>query len=156
MTGSTSSEQGATPASIEAEVAGYVATVRDVEGRCKAAFLPHLRDHGITRAEIHYDGGGDEGSVGDVFAFAGEAAIDLPDIQCDHFALEYSGAVSSHIMRLEDALAAFAENAVCTHHCGWENGEGAHGIIAIDVASGAVSMTHNIRFIDYETSETEL
>jgi len=75
---------------------------------------------------------------------------------CDHFALEYNGSVTTRTVDLEDALSAFAENAVCTHHCGWENGEGAHGIIGIDVASGSVTLTHNTRFIDYDTSETEL
>src|SRR3546814_14258363 len=58
--------------------------------------------------------------------------------------------------QLEDALSSFAENAVCDHHGGWENGEGAYGEIVIDVASGGVTITHNARFIDYDTTETEL
>lgn len=53
-------------------------------------------------------------------------------------------------------LSAFVDNAICARHAGWEDGEGAYGTIAIDVASGAVTLTHNSRFIDYDTTEAEL
>ena len=145
-----------TEARIKAEIAAHRASVRDVEARCKAAFLPLLIGHGITRVEIHYDGSGDEGMVGDVVAFADEQAAELPAILCDHFSVEFNGEIESRPMQLEDALSTFAENAVCDHHYGWENGEGAHGTIMIDVATGAVTLTHNERFIDYDTTETEL
>ncbi|WP_337847801.1 DUF6878 family protein [Sphingomonas sp.] len=151
-----SADPAAAEARIRAEVAVQHASVTEVTARCKAAFLPLLLEHGVTRVEIYYDGGGDEGSVGDVLAFAGDEATVLPAILCDHFALQYSGAVESRTMQLEDALSAFAENAVCDHHCGWENGEGAHGTITIDVATGTVNLTHNERFIDYDTTEMEL
>lgn len=156
MTQQPISIQPASEAAIIAEIETGLTTVQDVEARCKTAFLPLLREHGIARVEVHYDGGGDEGSVGDVFAYRDDASAELPTILCDHFALEYNGSVTTRTIDLEDALSAFAENAVCTHHCGWENGEGAHGIVGIDVASGFVTLTHNTRFIDYETSETEL
>lgn len=149
-------EQPSPEAAILAELDSHIAVVGQVEARCKAAFLPLLREHGITKVEVHYDGGGDEGSVGDVFAFADGDPIDLPKILCDHHRLEYSGLVTMTTIELEDALSAFAEEALGAHHGGWENGEGAHGVIAIDVATGAVALTHNIRFIDYETSELEL
>lgn len=156
MTQKPNADHPAPEAAIKTDIDLYLEAVRGVEARCKEAFLPLLRGHGISRVEIHYDGGGDEGSVGDVFVFADTEAVDLPGILCEHHRLEYNGAVTSETIQLEDALSAFSENALCTHYCGWENGEGAHGIIAIDVATGAVQLTHNIRFIDYETSETEL
>src|SRR3546814_5388753 len=74
----------------------------------------------------------------------------------DLYAADYVGNVRSSALQLEDALSSFAENAVCDHHGGWENGEGAYGEIVIDVASGGVTITHNARFIDYDTTETEL
>lgn len=146
----------ATEADIKAKIGARVATVRDVEARCKAAFLPLLREHGITRVEIGYDGSGDEGFVGDVLAYSGNELADIPAIQCDHYSLDFKGEVHTRTMQLEDALSAFGENAVCDHHCGWENGEGAHGTIAIDVASATITLTHNERFIDYETTEAEI
>ncbi|QPI75520.1 DUF6878 family protein [Sphingobium sp. Cam5-1] len=149
-------EHAAAAARIVADIDEQLARVREAESRCKAAFLPLLAEHGITRVEIGYDGGGDEGSVGDVTAYAGDAVQDLPTILCDHFAVEWGGGITSRAIQLGDALSAFAENAASDHHSGWENGEGAWGTIEIDVASGAVTLTHNSRFIDYETSETEL
>lgn len=149
-------EHVATAARIVAEIDEQLERVREAEKRCKAAFLPILGEHGITRVEIGYDGGGDEGSVGDVTAYAGDNTHDLPSVLCDHFAVEWGGDMSSRAIQLEDALSAFAENAASDHHNGWENGEGAWGTIEIDVASGAVRLTHNSRFVDYDTSETEL
>lgn len=149
-------EHAATAARIVAEIDEQLDRVREAEARCKAAFLPILVEHGITRVEIVYDGGGDEGSVGDVTAYAGDEPRDLPPVLCDHFAVEWGGDITSRAIQLEDALSAFAENAASDHHSGWENGEGAWGTIAIDVASGAVMLTHNSRFVDYDTTETEL
>ena len=149
-------EHAAAAARIVAEIDEQIDRVREAERRCKAAFLPLLAEHGITRVEIGYDGGGDEGAVGDVTAFAGEDTCDLPSVLCDHFSVEWGGDMASRAIQLEDALSAFAENAASDHHIGWENGEGAWGTIEIDVASGAVSLTHNSRFVDYETTETEL
>ncbi|MDE8650590.1 DUF6878 family protein [Novosphingobium album (ex Liu et al. 2023)] len=146
----------ATISLVEADLHDALTAVQSVEARCKDAFLPHLRAHGITRVEIHYDGGGDEGTVGEVSAYTQDGDAELPHILCDHHSLEYSGEVKIRTIDLEDALSAFAENAVCARHAGWEDGEGACGTIAIDVGSGAVTLTHNSRFIDYETSEAEL
>ena len=143
-------------ARITAEIAAQVAIVREAESRCKAALLPLLAEHGFSRVEIGYDGGGDEGSVCDVTAYRGEDAAELPAIQCEHFSAEYGGSVASRMLQLEDALSAFADNCASNHHSGWENGEGAWGTLAIDVATGTVTLTHNDRFVDYETTETEL
>jgi len=145
------SDQAAIQARIEAEIAEHAAAVRRVEARCKSAFLPILREHGITRVDISYDGGGDEGMMGDVTAYGGQSVRELPSVLCDHYAVDYGGNVRSSALQLEDALSSFAENAVCDHHGGWENGEGAYGEIVIDVASGGVTITHNARFIDYDT-----
>ena len=150
------SDQAAIQARIEAEIAEHAAAVRRVEARCKSAFLPILREHGITRVDISYDGGGDEGMMGDVTAYGGQSVRELPSVLCDHYPVDYGGNVRSSALQLEDALSSFAENAVCDHHGGWENGEGAYGEIVIDVASGGVTITHNARFIDYDTTETEL
>ena len=149
-------EHVATAARIVAEIDEQLERVREAERCCKAAFLPLLAAHGITRVEIGYDGGGDEGSVGDVAAYAGEESRDLPAILCDHFSVEWGGDMTARAIQLEDALSAFAENSASNRHSGWEDGEGAWGTIEIDVASGAVTLTHNSRFVDYETTETEL
>jgi hypothetical protein len=156
MTTDTMAPDPAAPAPIDAHLQAALLAVRNVETRCKDAFLPLLHAHDIARVEIHYDGGGDEGTVGEVNAYGTQGDAALPSILCDHHSLEYNGEVSVRTIDLEDALAAFAENAVCARHAGWEDGEGACGTIAIDVASGTVTLTHNCRFIDYDTTEAEI
>src|SRR3546814_2053676 len=69
--------------------------------------------------------------MGDITAYRGDVVCELPSVLCDHYAVDYGGNVRSSALPLEDALSAFAENAVCDHHGGWENGEGAHGGIVI-------------------------
>ncbi|KAK0349688.1 hypothetical protein LTR94_032079, partial [Friedmanniomyces endolithicus] len=91
MTATDQSADAAITDPIEAELQAALSAVRTVEARCKDAFLPHLLDHGIVRVEIHYDGGGDQGSVGDVNAYTLEGEIALPRILCDHHSLAYSG-----------------------------------------------------------------
>lgn len=156
MTADTTAADSAAPEPIDAHLQAALLAVQNVEARCKDAFLPLLRAHAIARVEILYDGGGDEGTIGEVNAYGMEGDAELPSILCDHHSLEYNGEVRVRTIDLEDALAAFAENAVCARHAGWEDGEGACGTIGIDVASGAVTLTHNSRFIDYDTTEAEI
>src|SRR3546814_17473047 len=92
----------------------------------------------------------------DITAYRGDVVCELPSVLCDHYAVDYGGNVRSSALPLEDALSAFAANAVCDHHGGWENVEGAHGGIVIDVASGRVPLTHNAQSIDYHPHETDL
>ena len=156
MNADTLAAASATPDPIDTNLQAARLAVQSVEARCKEAFLPLLNAHGIARVEIHYDGGGDEGTVGEVHAYDKDGDAALPSILCDHHSREYNGQASTRTIALEDALAAFAENAVCARHAGWEDGEGACGTIAIEVASGAVTLTHNCRFIDYDTTEAEI
>lgn len=139
-----------------AEIDEHLSRVKIAGERCKADFLPILREHGIIRVEIDYDGGGDEGSVGAVTAYAGEEEVALPETLCDHHSVHYGGDIQSRAVQLEDAMSSFADNAVCTYHSGWENGEGAYGTVTIDVPTGTVRLSHHSRFIDYDTTETEL
>jgi hypothetical protein len=133
------------------------ATPEAVAAACKAAFLPLLRAHGIVRVTIGYDGGGDEGQTNDVLAFgADNEQRDLPAIDCASHSLTFSGTVTSTMARLKDALDTFADEVLCTQWSGWENGEGAWGEVAIDVAAGTATLTHHSRFVDYETHVTEL
>jgi len=67
-------DQAAAETVIQSDVDTCIETVQALGTRCKDAFLPLLREHAISRVEIHYDGGGDEGSVGEVLAFAGSDA----------------------------------------------------------------------------------
>src|SRR3546814_18395295 len=93
--------------------------------------------------------------IGDVTAYGGQSVRELPSVLCDHYAVDYGGNVRSSALQLEDALSSFAENAVCAHHGGWENGEGAYGEIVIDVASGGVTITTNARSTEERSVGTE-
>lgn len=131
-------------------------TPQDIEQRCKAILLPLLRQHGVTRVEIEYDGEGDEGSVCDVLAYQDGIPRALPNIECTLVALHYGGRVEESTVSLEHALSEFASNAVSARFEGWENGTGARGEIVIDVETEAVSLEHNNRFYDYDQTCVDL
>lgn len=124
---------------------------------CKASLFPILADHGIARVVIGYDGEGDEGQTNDISAYAADGTpADLPTVDAERHLLHHDGTVSSDIVALADALDSFAEEALCALHRGWEDGNGACGELELLVESRTVTLTHNSRFIDYDTDVTEL
>src|SRR3546814_20240288 len=105
------SDQAAIQARIKAEIAEHAAAVRRVEARCKSAFLPNLREHGITRVDISYDGCGDDGMMGDVPAYGGQSVRELPSVLCAHYAVASWGHVRSSALPTKDLLLTFAKHS---------------------------------------------
>lgn len=124
---------------------------------CKASLFPILAEHGIARVLIGYDGEGDEGQTNDISAYSADGTpIDLPKVDAECHQLKHDGTLSSTIATLGDALDSFADEALCALHRGWEDGNGACGELELLVESRTVTLTHNSRFIDYDTDVTEL
>src|SRR3546814_19550250 len=90
----------------------------------------------------------------DITAYRGDVVCELPSVLCDHYAVQYGGKVSRTAWPLEDAPSAFADTAVCEHHGGWHNGEGAQGGIVRDDAYGRLSHTRHAAFIATPPSAT--
>src|SRR3546814_20554481 len=84
-------EHAAIQARIEAEIAEHLAAVRAVEARCKAAFLPLLKKHGITRVDINHDGRRDEGMTVDRPAYRGDVVCALPSLLSSHYRHDHGG-----------------------------------------------------------------
>lgn len=146
-----------TEAGEDGPIVDWAVLARSVATRAKAAFCPILAAHGIVRVSIDYDGEGDEGQVHTITAFAADNTIvELPQVDCERHQTHFCGQVSVDIARLSDVLDTFAYEALAMFHQGWENGNGACGKITIDVASQAASLDHNARYVEYDTTATEL
>lgn len=133
------------------------ATAQTVFEACKAALFPVLAEHGIARVVIGYDGEGDEGQVNDITAYTATGEeLGLPSVDVERHQLNYNGSVTSDLIGLDHALDSFAVEALCALHSGWEDGNGACGELELLVESGTATLTHNSRFIDYDTASSEL
>ena len=121
----------------------------------KAAIFPALVAAGIARVTIEYDGGGDEGNLEPPEAFnADNNPVEFPGTQVTIVMLGFDNLTqSSETHCLRDAIESAACTLLETTHGGWEDGEGACGLISFDVASQAVTLEHRSRFVDYDTSE---
>ena len=125
-----------------------------VRKNCVIAFLKSL---GVGRVEIVYDGEGDSGQIEAITPFAvdgttmdiGQLKITDPK-QCEAVTGRDSVETVSAI------LEYFAWHLLDAYHGGFENNEGGYGSITMDVATGTVSLDHNDRFVEINTTLTEI
>jgi hypothetical protein len=133
---------------IEAVMADFV--VRQAERQVqvaeeiqqlKTAILPRLREAGIARVEIRFDGCGDSGSVEECACLDAAGAA----IPC-----------SEELPSLGQALEELTYLALERHHPGWEINDGACGELAIDVAEATFVLDCSLRFTATDDHSTEL
>ena len=121
----------------------------------KAAIFPALAAAGIACVTIEYDGGGDEGNLEPPQAFdAANQPLDFPDTKVAIVTLGFDNLTQNEETH---SLCNAIESAACTlletTHGGWEDGEGACGLITFAVPSETITLEHRSRFVDYDTSE---
>jgi hypothetical protein len=136
----------------------------------RKAVMDKLAELGVTLVAVDYDGGCDSGQIEMVRFFTGlDAASKL--IEGDDLAPIRAAGISWHDSHtntwpqpaptvgqkpLDQAIEALCYDYLSVHHGGWENNEGANGEFAFDVTTGAVTLTHNERYTEYNTTEHDL
>lgn len=123
---------------------------------------PLFAGAGVTSIEIDYDGSGDSGDFSSfVFRFDDPFAQADPTINSsthksrmnfDQFKNEYANNNVSGSLITPEQLDAFHESMWELLPGGWEINEGSYGEIRVDVATQRVTMTHNERITDVNTS----
>jgi len=126
--------------------------------RLKHAVIPALRQAGIAKVEIRFDGGGDSGTVEEIVCLdAADSAVPCPEEVLDPSPSDRQDeAVCADPVLLPAALESIAYLALERHHPGWENNDGASGQLEIDVAETSFVLECNVRFTDYNQHYTEL
>lgn len=121
----------------------------------KAAIFPALAAAGIACVTIEYDGGGDEGNLEAPQAFdADNQPVEFPETRITIVSLGFDNLTQSEETHaLRDAIESASCTLLETTHGGWEDGEGACGLITFAVASETITLEHRSRFVDYDTSE---
>ena len=124
----------------------------------KVAILPRLREAGIARVEIRFDGCGDSGAVEECACLdAAGAGIPCPDVtllEGEADSVDRTG--SREPQSLGQALEQLTYLALERHHPGWEINDGACGELVIDVAEATFVLDCSLRFIATDDHSTQL
>ena len=124
----------------------------------KVAILPRLKEAGIARVEIRFDGCGDSGAVEEFACLdATGAPMPCPDVTLlEGEAGNSDGDASAELHSLGQALEQLTYLALERHHPGWEINDGACGELVIDVAEATFVLDCSLRFIATDDHSTEL
>lgn len=130
------------------------APVDDVRARNKALVFTALAEAGIHKVTVEYDGGGDSGQIEDVAAW--NAANERMPFPTDHkiTLISENPAFPFSEQNLEAAVETIAWDylEICS---GWENNDGAFGTFVFDVPAGTVTLEHNERYTEVNTTSHE-
>lgn len=127
----------------------------DIRARNKEILFAALAAAGIHRVTVEYDGSGDSGQIENVEAwgvanermpFRADTRIRLvsanPDQSCSD-------------SNLEAAVENVAWDYLYDLYCGWENNDGAFGRFVFDVPARTVTLEHNERYTEVNTTSHE-
>lgn len=128
----------------------------DVSRCMLAALCAALKQHGVVRAVITYDGYGDEGQIESVSTFDDAGEVTVPVTDCQSWDVPWRGEPVERIVTLSTALENFGYEMLARHQPGWENGDGAFGECTIDVAAKRAELDHSVRFTAIEGFAYEL
>ena len=128
--------------------------VDDIRARNKAIVFAALAEAGIHKVTVEYDGGGDSGQIEDVAAWnAGDERISFPSDRKITLLSENP----DHPLA-EQSFEAAVESLAWDYleiYTGWENNDGAFGTFVFDVPARTISLEHNERYIEVNTTSHE-
>ena len=131
-----------------------ISPVDDVRARNKAIVFAALADAGIRKVTVEYDGSGNSGQIEDVAAWnAGNERGPLPADRKIQLVSE-----NSDYPLPEQNFEAAVEHLCWDYleiYTGWENNDGAFGTFVFDVPARMVTLEHNERYTEVNTTSHE-
>ena len=127
----------------------YLQTIKQVNQLNKALVFTALKDAGVTKVVVQFDGVGDSGQIEALTAYKGEETVELPSTS---LALNRCVSYTSGVGTVEATLLESVETLVYGYleqeHDGWENNDGGYGTFEFDVAGQAIHLEFEQRFTD--------
>ena len=129
--------------------------VADVRSRNKAIVFAALAEAGIHRVTVDYDGSGDSGQIENVEAWNAdnERLLFAPDPRIQLVSENPDRPYAEH--NLEAAVETVAWDYLDDLYRGWENNDGAFGIFVFDVPGRTLTLEHNERYTEVNTTSHE-
>jgi len=127
----------------------------DVRARNKAIVFAALAEAGIHRVTVDYDGSGDSGQIENVEAWNAdnERLLFAPDPRIQLVSENPDRPYAEH--NLEAAVETVAWDYLDDLYRGWENNDGAFGIFVFDVPGRTLTLEHNERYTEVNTTSHE-
>lgn len=124
--------------------------------------LPFLKEKGITKVIVEFDGSGDSGQIENI-SFQnkeGEEPVGLEEETCFNLLTEYTPwGAKPEVGYSEKSLRDFFEDAVYKaleeRWGGWENNDGAYGTFIFDIEKNKLCGDVNLRTVETESYEKE-
>lgn len=131
------------------------APVEDTRAHNKNLIFAALAEAGIHSLTVGFDGSGDSGQIDDIEAWLpGPEKIPFPSNRKLDLASSLPGNPPVE-MTLQDAIETLAYNYLEDTHYGWENNDGAYGSFVFDVPARTISLEHNERYTEVNTTSHE-
>lgn len=124
----------------------------------KNVVIPPLREAGITKVEVRFDGGGDSGAVEECVCFdAGGNAVPCPDDVVEPYSGDQPDESNRDDSRtLPAALESITYLALESYHPGWEINDGACGDLVINVTEASFVLDCQLRYTATHDHSTQL
>jgi hypothetical protein len=126
----------------------------DARSHNKNLIFTALAEAGIHRVTVDYDGSGDSGQIENVEAWdAGNERIPFPTARKIQLVSDNPNYPLSEL-NLEAAVEHLCWDYL-EIYCGWENNDGAFGIFVFDVPARLITLEHNERYTEINTTSHE-
>ena len=140
-------------ARIEAEDAERSRLAAEALSPNKTALFAALAAAAITSVAIIFDGCGDSGQIESVDARIGDELAELPDVAVEIAPPAWDGSgLDRRTLQLVKAIEELAYDLLRNEHPGWEINDGAFGEFRFDVAERTITLDHNQRYTEIDTS----
>jgi hypothetical protein len=128
----------------------------DIRAHNKAIVFAALAEAGIHRVTVDYDGSGDSGQIENVEAWNdGNERIPFPSDTRIQLGSENPDHPSSET-NLEATVETLAWDYLeLSIGWGWENNDGAFGTFVFDVSARTITLEHNERYTEVNTTSHE-
>ena len=127
----------------------------DSRAHNKNLIFAALADAGIHIVTVEFDGYGDSGQIeGVTAAGAGDQKIPLPSSRKVQLASPVPGNPPVE-MTLQEAIETLAYDYLEESHFGWENNDGAFGTFVFNIADRTITLEHNERYTEVDTTTHE-
>ena len=137
------------------------APAEDTRAHNKNLIFGVLAEAGIRKLTVDFDGYGDSGQIDEVEAWStdqtwrtGDDRIPVPSSRKVQLASPVSGNPPVE-MTLQEAIETLAYDYLEETHMGWENNDGAFGTFVFDVPDRSITLEHNERYTEVDTSTHE-
>ena len=135
--------------------------IEDPRAHNKNLIFDVLAEAGIRKLTVDFDGYGDSGQIDEVEAWStdqvwptGAERIPVPSGRKLQLASPVPGNPPVE-MTLQEAIETLAYDYLEETHMGWENNDGAFGTFVFNVPDRSITLEHNERYTEVDTSTHE-